>query len=36
MKYLVQPSKNITEGYCYGCGSQCQNDCTNQCMSKSK
>ncbi len=31
MKFIVKPNKETTEGYCYGCGKQCQNKCGGQC-----
>lgn len=31
MKYIIVPSKKTIHGYCYGCGSQCQNYCGTQC-----
>ncbi|WP_083238856.1 Clo7bot family Cys-rich peptide [Caloranaerobacter ferrireducens] len=34
MKYIVKPSTNYKEGYCYVCTEQCQNDCTTQCIDK--
>lgn len=34
MNYLVKPTKKLVEGYCLGCGTQCQNDCGTQCLDK--
>ncbi|MCG8538706.1 MAG: Clo7bot family Cys-rich peptide [Clostridia bacterium] len=32
MKYLVNPVKDFVEGYCYICGTQCNNKCGEQCI----
>lgn len=31
MKFILKPQDSVVEGYCYGCGSQCQNKCGTQC-----
>ncbi|WP_082154069.1 Clo7bot family Cys-rich peptide [Gottschalkia purinilytica] len=36
MKYVVKPSKSFTEGYCFSCTSQCQNNCGGQCATQGK
>ncbi|WP_083238855.1 Clo7bot family Cys-rich peptide [Caloranaerobacter ferrireducens] len=30
MKYIVKPATDYKEGYCYVCGTQCQNKCGEQ------
>ncbi len=33
MKYIVKGlNSKLVLGYCYGCGSQCQNKATEQCV----
>ena len=32
MKYLVKPKSALTEGFCFGCIAQCQNQCGGQCV----
>ncbi|CDZ23315.1 hypothetical protein CCDG5_0172 [[Clostridium] cellulosi] len=34
MKYIVMPTKDLFEGYCLGCGNQCDN-CNKACGSLS-
>lgn len=34
MKYVVMPEKKFVEGYCLGCGTNCDNKCVTQCLDK--